>query len=176
MAHPDSTAQQIRLPIKVTQQQPAVEVLTWWFPEVRDDGAVMAMQWGTYRATMDVGVERSLVIATARDVAADYVGRFAGVDSTIPGKPPQAFTLDVTYENGVLRGLFDPSDGYLNKFALIRVGADLFTVGVYDKDGKIYEVLRPDMMVTFKREGATVVALEIRDDEDKLVSRARRVK
>ena len=176
MAHPDSTAQQIRFPIKVTQQQPAMEVLTWWFPEVRDDGATVAMQWGTYRATMDVGVERSLVIATARNVAAEYIGRFEGVDSTVPNKPPQRFALEVTHENGVLRGQLDPVDEYLKKFALIRVGPDLFTVGVYDKDGNIYEVLRPDMMVTFKRDGGKVVGFEVRDDEDKVMFRARRTR
>jgi hypothetical protein len=175
MAHPDSTAQQIRFPIKVTQQQPPLEALTWWFPDVRDDGAQLAMQWGTYRATMDVAVERSLVTTTSRDVAADYLGRFAGIDSTVAGKPPQRFTMNITHENGVLRGLFDPADDYLKKFALIRVAADLFTVGVYDKDGTIYEILRPDMMVTFKREAGKVVGFEIRDDDDKLMMTARRV-
>ncbi|MEO7520196.1 MAG: DUF2911 domain-containing protein, partial [Gemmatimonas sp.] len=175
MAHPDSTAQQIRLPVKVTQQ-PSMDVLTWWFPEVRDDGAVLAMGWGTFRATMNVTVEASLVSTTARDVAAAYVGRYEGTDSSDKSKPPQRYSINITHEQGVLRGVFDPTDEYLRKFALLLVGPDLFTVGVYDDGGRIYEVLRPDMMITFKREGGRVVGIEVRDDADNLVSTGRRVR
>lgn len=53
--HPDSTADQIRLPVKVTQE-PAIDPLTWSFPEVRDDGVIVSMQWGTYRVSFDVAV------------------------------------------------------------------------------------------------------------------------
>lgn len=56
--HPDSAADQIRLPVKVTQES-AIDPLTWAFPEVRDDGVVITMQWGTYRASFDVAVTPS---------------------------------------------------------------------------------------------------------------------
>src|SRR5687768_218513 len=76
MDHPDSTAQQIRFPVKVTQQQPPVDVLTCSFPEVRSNGASMVMAWDTFRAAVDVGVTPSLVYTTEQSVAADYVGTF----------------------------------------------------------------------------------------------------
>lgn len=44
--HPDSTAQQIRFPVR-PEQRPFAEALTWWFPGVRLTGATLAMQWGT---------------------------------------------------------------------------------------------------------------------------------
>jgi hypothetical protein len=56
--HADSTPQQIRFPVHV-MQEPTMDVLTWWFPEVRPDGALLVMQWGTYRASVNVIVQPS---------------------------------------------------------------------------------------------------------------------
>ncbi|MES2524786.1 MAG: DUF2911 domain-containing protein, partial [Gemmatimonadota bacterium] len=152
MDHPDSTAQQIRFPVKVTQQQqPSVDVLTWSFPEVRSNGASMVMAWDTFRTAVDVGVAPSLVYATEPAVAAEYVGRFEGKGTTESWIPPEPFSLTVVHDKGILRGDLVPEDKYLAHFALIRVAPDVFTVGVNDEKGEIYEVLRPDMMITFKR-------------------------
>jgi hypothetical protein len=56
----------------------------------------------------------------------------------------------------------------------VRVGPDYFTPGLYDKSGRIYEVLRPDMMVRFKRDGGRVVGFEVRGDGDELWTTATR--
>ena len=60
--------------------------------------------------------------------------------------------MNVTYDRGVLHGEFTPEDTYMKKFALIRVGRDMYTGGLYDDKGEIYEVLRPDMLVTVAAE------------------------
>lgn len=53
-------------------------------------------------------------------------------------------------------------------FAMIRVGPDIFTPGLYDKDGSIYEVLRPDMMFTFRSVAGQPVTFSVRSFDDSL--------
>lgn len=171
MEHPDSTAQQIRFPVKVTQE-PAMETLTWWFPSFSARGTTLAMQWGTYRVTADVRVAPTLSDKTPATVASEYVGRYRYVDKFAKDS---LSTLTLSYEDGVLRGQFTPEDPYMKKFAMIRVGPDLFVPGLYDAQGEIYEVMRPDMLYTFKRAGGKIVGLELRYDDDTLGGVATRI-
>jgi len=55
--HPDSTADQIRLPIR-TEERPFIEVLTWWFPEVTPTGVTLALQWGTRYVPIVIEVDK----------------------------------------------------------------------------------------------------------------------
>ncbi len=168
MEHPDSTAAQIRFPVRV-QTAPFAEVLTWSFPDVRASGGTLAMQWGTTRVAMKVDVEPSLPLTLPRADAEPYLGEFLSseVDSagTRRGTP---VVFRVLYENGTLKAEYDPKDSYMGRFALIRVAPDLFTPGLYDDRGQIYEVLRPEMMITFTRADGRVTGFEVRDDEDRL--------
>ena len=172
MAHPDSTAAQIRFPIKVEQSTPAVDALTWSFPDVRSGGATMHMQWGTYRAIVDVGVQPSLTYTLPSTESTQYIGRYAGreADDSAPKTP---WNMVVLYEEGMLKAEFDPADTYMNRFVLIRLAPDLFTAGLYQKgeivgNGEVYEVLRPDMMITFKRTDGKIVGFDVRNGDDKL--------
>ena len=174
MAHPDSTRTQIRFPVKVGSGS-ATEALTWSFPDVRSTGATMTMSWATTRVSVDVGVQPSLVAELPAGEAIPYVGRYAFIPMTKEDSmksKQDAFV--VTYENGILEGQFDPSDPYMQKFALLRIGPDTFAPGLYEK-GVIYEVLRPDLTIEFMRTGGRGTALEMRDDSDKLQGRALRV-
>lgn len=172
MEHPDSTPQQIRMPIPVEQVEPAMDVLTFAFPQVRSNGTLLTMQWGTYRASIDIGVQPSLTYTLAESEAQPYLGRYAATQQN--GVAPKSpWDLVVLYEGGRLKAEFDPKDTYLNRFVLIRVGPDIFAPGLYQKgeivaDGEIYEVLRPDMMITFTRREGKIVGFEIRDADDKL--------
>ncbi len=174
MEHPDSTAQQIRVPIPVEQVTPAMDVLTWAFPAVRSTGTLLTMQWGSFRASIDIAVQPSLTYTLAESDARPYLGRYTGkqADGTEPKTP---WDLVVLYEGGMLKAEFDPKDSYMNRFVLIRVGPDIFTAGLYEMGeivdgGQIYEVLRPDMMFTFKRRDGKIVGFEIRDADDKAES------
>lgn len=40
----------------------------------------------------------------------------------------------VDYENGTLKGQWDPMDRYFKHFALVRVASDWFVPGVYDSE------------------------------------------
>ena len=172
MDPPDSTVRTIRIPTHV-EQAPPVDVLTWSFPELRVDGGTIAMQWGVTRATLHLTVTPSLTGAMAEAEARPYLGRYAGMwtAENDSGKP---LALSVSYENGILKGEFDPADPYLGKFALIRVAPDIFVPGLYDKTGAIYEVLRPDMVATFTRVNGRPVSVAWRDAEDVLFAVGKR--
>jgi len=173
MAYPDSNPRQTRFPVK-RGTGPFTEVLTWSFPDVNAGGGTLAMQWGTTRVAFDLAVRPSLTVELPEADARAYVGRYASVDFDSTGKETRRNTTVVLYENGTLKAEFEPADRYMGRFALIRVGPDYFTPGLYDERGKIYEVLRPDMMVKFKRDGARVVGFEVRGEGDELWSTATR--
>ena len=174
MAHPDSTSSQIRFNVKA-QTAPFTEVLTWSFPDVRATGATLAMSWIKTRVSVEIGVPPSLVVELPSADASPYLGRYEFVPTTKEDSAKakkDAFV--VTYENGILKGQFDPNDDYMQKFALIRIGPDTFAPGIYEK-GEIYEVLRPDLTIEFARANGRPSSLEMRDDSDKLEGKAMRV-
>lgn len=170
MNPPDSSATQIRVRTPVGQA-PFVDVLTWSMPELTVSGGTLAMQWGTTRATLKVAVTPSLAVTMPAAEAQPYVGRYEYREvSPAPGASG-ASTFIVTYERGTLLARWDPNDAYMKTFALIRVGPDIFTAGLYDRDGTIYEVLRPDMMFTFRRPANGPVTFEVRGETDALEAR-----
>jgi hypothetical protein len=167
MDHPDSTKDQIRFPVKVAQVAPAVDVLTWEFPAIRNNGATVAMTWGTYRVTVDMTVTPTLSSAFPASDAAQYLGRFTFTKPDGSALPAQS-DLVVLHENGTLMAEFHPTDAYMKRFALIRVAPDMFVPGIYDEHGEIYEVLRPDVMLIFTRTNGVVTGIEMRNADDKL--------
>lgn len=164
MDPPDSTAKQVRIPVHV-EAVPFTEVLTWSFPELRINGGTLSMQWERARVSMNVEVEPSLTMSFPANEAAAYAGRYVYVEKDSAGKDkaPTAFTI--SHEDGTLKGQFTPNDPYLKKFALVRIAPDMFAAGVYDKNGQIYEVLKPDMVLEFKRVGGNLT-FTIRDGDD----------
>jgi hypothetical protein len=173
MEPPDSAARQIRFPVKI-DQAPFVDVLTWSVPELTAGSGTIAMQWGTTRATMKMVVQPTLQVTLAEAEARPYLGRYAytammGPDS---GKV-SAFV--VSYENGTLKGEYDPTVDWMGRFALIRVGPDIFVPGLYDSKGEIYEVLRPDMVITFTRVNGRPMNFEERWEDDTLGGTGKRL-
>lgn len=173
MDPPDSSATQIRFPIRA-EAGPFTEVLTWSFLEVRSSGGTLAFQWATTRVAMEFGVEPSLTVTLPEAEAAPYLGRYAYTEFDTLGKATRTIDFVVLYEDGTLKGEFVPEDGYMKRFALIRTGPDFFFPGLYDKDGKIYEVIRPDMSIEFTRANGRAETLEVRYDSDYLAARGKR--
>ncbi len=167
MEPPDSNAKQVRIATPVSQA-PFVDVLTWSMPELTVSGGTLAMQWGTTRATLKVGVTPSLEVTMPEADAKPYIGRYEYRDTRPEPGTTGIRAFIVTYEAGTLKARWDPNDNYMQTFALIRVGPDIFTPGLYDKDGTIYEVLRPDMMFTFRRFTGQPVTFSVRSDDDAL--------
>ena len=174
--HPKPNDTMIRVPVTTTLNAPSVEdAVTWTFPTITARGGSMAMQWERTRVTMPFSVTPTLTDLLAESEAKRYLGSYVLANGKT-GKPEG--TLIVTYERGGLKGHFDPNDEYMQTFALMKVAPDLFTVGLFMSaevyaDGEVYEVLRPDFMVTFTvKDGQARV--EARDASDELLFSGRR--
>lgn len=166
MDPPDSSAKQVRIPVKI-ESAPLTDVLTWSMPELGVDDGTLEMRWERVRVPLHVEVEPSLVMSFPQNEAQPYLGEYKWVEKDSKGvEKVMAFT--VSYEDNTLKGQWTPDDPYMKKFALIRIGPEMFTTGIYDKDGKIYEVTKPDVTVEFKREGGKVMSFTIRDIDDNL--------
>ncbi len=181
--HPTPDSTHIRIPVRADSAADAKEdVLTWSFPNITSRGGGMAMHWDRVRVTMDFTVEPTLSEFFPEQDAQRYIGRYVMVPP--PGAPPMPDSMPapavvVTYERGGLKGRIEPPDNYLQTFALMPVGPQIFTVGLYMAaevyaDGEIYEVLRPDFMITFA-EVDGVMTLEARGPDDELYFEGRRV-
>ena len=173
MFPPDSSDRQVRFPIH-PHDGPFTEVLTWSVPEIRADGGTLVMQWGRTRVDMQVEVEPSLRITMDEADALPYLGEYTFTRNRRAGATVTS-KFFVVYEQNTLKGYWEPDDAYYHHFALIRIAPDWFAPGVYDEQGRIYEVYRPDMTVEFKREEGRVMSLEIRMDNDFVWGTAKRV-
>ena len=167
---PDSNAKQIRIPVSVTTA-PFTDVLTWSMPEMRIDGGTLEFRWERARAALSVDVTPSLVMTMPASEAAAYTGvyTYTKLDN---GKPGKTITLTITHEDNTLKGQYDPDDPYFKKFALVRIAPNWFAPGIYDKTGKIYEVLRPDETWEFTRKAGKVGSFVVRGEDDEVFARA----
>jgi hypothetical protein len=174
MKHPDSTATQIRFAAH-PEEIPFTEVLTWSMPALRSNGGTLAMDWERVRVPIALEVKPSLPSTLAAADAAPYVGTYRWANLDKDGKEKKVFKFLVTYENGTLKGRWDPDDDYMKQFALIRIAPDWFVPGLYDTKGEIYEVLKPELVFEFTQAGGKAVSATMRNNEDKLYGRATRV-
>ena len=172
MTPPDSSAVQVRF-AATPQHVPFTDVLTFSVPEVRANGGTLAMQWERVKIPIDIEVEPSLAITMAESDAKPFVGTYEHTQSSRDGKGAVS-TFTVTYENGTLKGQWEPNDSYMNKFALIRVAPDWFVPGIYDRNGVVYEVLRPDMLLEFSRTNGRVTGYDMREEDDKVFASGKR--
>ncbi len=176
-AHPKPSDRQIKITVRADSSAARSEdVLTFSFPSVTSRGASIAMHWHHMRVTMAYTVEPTLTELLPEAQATRYVGRYAIAPTTTDTTQG---AMIITYAKGGLKARFEPEDSYMQTFALMRVGPDIFTAGLYMSaevyaDGEIYEVLRPDFMLTF-RELDGIMQFEVRGERDQLYFSARRV-
>jgi len=178
MSHPKPSARHIKVTVQADSSADwSEDALTFSFPSVTARGATIAMHWHRMRVTMPYTVEPTLSELTPESEVSRYVGRYTitAADSSWTGSD----ALIVSYANGGLKARFEPDDDYMKTFALMRVAPDLFTAGLYMAaevfaDGEIYEVLRPDFMITF-REVDGRLQLEVRGERDQLHFTGRRI-
>ena len=165
MNRPDSSAAQIRIPVKA-EAVPFTDVLTWSFPEIRETGGTVTMEWERARIPLKLDVEPSLVTTLPASEAAQYLGEYAFTED--PTGKPKLMLVTITHENGTLKARFTPEDPYMKKFALVKIGPDWFAPGVYDEKGALYEVMKPDYVMEFKRANGKIEKFELRDIDDNM--------
>lgn len=161
--HPTPKSTQIHIPLRVDSAD-VEDVLTFSFPSISANGGTLAMRWARTRVSADFTVTPSLSDLLPEKDAAPYVGTYA---LRGPKDKADSGQLIVTYEGGGLKARFEPEDSYMKTFALMRVGPNVFTAGLYEK-GVIYEVLKPDMMFTFTLAPGKPATFEVRQDDDTL--------
>ncbi len=172
MDPPDSSASQIRFAARV-EKAPFTDVLTFSMPEMRANGGTLALQWERARVPIDVEVEPSLSVTMPEADAKPFLGVYTQSDSMSGGKVNTS-TLTVTYENGTLKGEYEPVDPYMKRFALIRIAPDWFAPGIYDKSGQVYEVMRPDMIFEFARANGRATTYVVRSYDDDVSATGKR--
>ena len=173
MAHPDSTAQQIRFPVQ-RAERPFAEVLTWSFPEIRRTGATLAFQWGSVYIPLEIEVEPTYSVAFPAAESAPYVGTYDYKWSMPGAGDPKPISFIVSYENGSLLGRWDPVPyPEWSRFALIRIAPNWFVPGFLDDKGEVYEVEK-GMVFEFKLTSGRAAELEVRGEDDKVMASAKR--
>ncbi len=170
---PDSNPAQIRFAVQA-REAPFTEVLTWSMPALRVNGGTLVMNWDRTAVSLNAGVSPTLITTMPLADAQQYLGRwdFSEVDST--GKVTKTSPLVLDYENGTLKGRVGLWNDYLKHFAMVRVAPDWFVPAVYDKEGVIYEVLRPDVTIEFTREKGRPMTFEWRGEDDKVFAKGTR--
>lgn len=136
---PDSADGQIHIAVE-TRKAPHVEMLTWSFPTVSGDGAVLQMQWGSTAVPVDVVVQPTKPTRLAAEDIAQYVGRYELKVMEGIGYPTDAW-LEVTEEDGVLRGRmpFPVHHGDELAFDMVPAGMHRFNPGLYH-DGELFNI------------------------------------
>jgi hypothetical protein len=171
MAHPDSNASQIRIPVQ-PETVPFTDVLTWSMPALRIDGGTLAMQWERVRVPVDITVEPSLVTTFPADKATAYLGEYLFTEADSTGKPTtKTQIVTVTHEDGTLKARFTPEDPYMKKFALVSIAPDWFAPGIYDEKGVLYEIMKPEFTMEFTRQNGRAVSFVLRAMDDSVWGR-----
>jgi hypothetical protein len=182
---------QIRFPVRPETRTPKLEVLTWWFPEIRADGVIMAMQWGATYVPLNVTVEPSRPTTLARNLAEAFLGKYemkfvepeadssAAKDSSSvephgeSGGPPKSMAFEVFYDKGSLYASWDPPPfPGMDTLLLIKMADEWFFPAVM-KDGQIYDAM-DDFVIEFKVERGRATGFEVRIESDELIATATR--
>ena len=170
---PDSSPAQIRFAIH-PREAPFAEVLTWSWPDLRVNGGTLAMNWEKVTVALKVGVSPSFSTTMPFADAQPYLGSYDFMEVDTTGKVTKTSPLVLDYEDGTLKGRVGLWNNYLGHYAMIRVAPDWFVPGVYDKNGEIYEVLRPDVTIEFTRVNGRPMTFEWRGDDDKVFAKGTR--
>jgi hypothetical protein len=173
MEPPESTTTQVRFPVR-PEAAAFTEVLTWSMPALSAGGGTLAMTWGKVRIPIEITVQPSYILTMSAADAAPYLGRYSYAVRVGPDSG-KVSTLTVSHEDNTLRGQWEPNDPYFKKFALIRIAPNWFAPGVYDANGVIYEIYKPEMTFEFTVSGGKATALEVRTEDDKVEATGKRI-
>jgi Protein of unknown function (DUF2911) len=161
----------IRIPVK-RESRPPMEVLSWWFPEVRPDGAKLAFQWGTEYVPLRITVPASHPIALAADVARRYVGAYTFKWTDQPDSA-KASNIDVYHEGGALRARWDkPPFPEFGNLILVPSGEHWFWPAMLEK-GEVFDVAN-DIVFEFAVTDGRATGFEVRDTKDEVIAKGTR--
>jgi len=161
---PDSTAAQIRYPVK-PGVGPFTEMLTFSFQDVHGEEGTLILRWGTTEVRFALEVEPKHTLTIAEADAKPYLGTYkfhwgSGPDST------GASTTTLVYENGMLIGHWVPAPWpEIATFVLVRIAKDWFMVGTME-NGKLTDLM-DEWTFQFTRTDGVVTKYEAWSDQEK---------
>jgi hypothetical protein len=180
---------QIRFPVS-RETRPFMEGLTWWFPRVSGNNAILAMQWDTVYVPLHLKVPSSYSTAVTPAVARRLTGVYqvhfepdpVSADTTLltpvdPITPDLRFTI--RQEGTELRGVMDPplyqsEEGYRDWILIpIRDGGEFFRLGRF-VNGELIEVF-DFFALQFDSAGDRAATFEARETNDRFMGRGTRV-
>lgn len=160
---PDSAADQIHVAVQ-PERASHVEILTWSFPAIAGDGALLAMNWGETRVPVNVVVQPTRPVTLTAEDRARYIGSYQLSIMEGIGWPVSA-ELEVFEAGDMLRGrmpfAFHPGDELV--FDMVPAGQDRFSPGLY-RDGKLFNV-EPGGTFEFDLESDRAAHVRIRGAE-----------
>lgn len=164
---PDSTADQVRFAIHPIAGL-TTEVLTWSFPEVRNDGATLALAWGRVQVSMAIGVEPSHPLVFPRDSSRVYAGSYAlRFTDVADSEKPSRFTLSHDREHDWLVGTWDPAPTpTMASFTMVHIADGTFLIASM-QHGEVLES-DPDWVLEFSVREGRATGFELRGPKDKL--------
>ena len=111
-------------------------MLTWSFPTVSGDAAVLQMRWGTTAVPVEVLVEPTKAATLAAEDRTPYVGRYELSIMEGVGYPTDAWLEVTESRDGTLRGRmpFPIHPGDELEFDLVPAGMHRFNPGMYHGD------------------------------------------
>jgi len=160
---PDSSAEQIHLTAD-PGTAPHAELLTWTFPAVSGDVALLRMHWGTTTLPLQVEVQPTRAVTLQEDQRAVYMGTYQMKIPPGIGWPTTA-AFEVTSKGGMLRGHLPfgihPGDDF--EFDLLPAGIDRFHAQLY-RNGKLFNV-EAGVIFEFHTDGDTATGVTFRGVE-----------
>jgi hypothetical protein len=153
------------------EEKSRMDVLTWWFPEVRSDRTVLAMQWDKYYVPLTIKVESSYAMAVPADIGRPMVGSY---EMRWTGDP-SAMKVDITYDRGSLWAHVDPAPfpGY-DTMVLLRMKDDSYIPGWWINN-ELYDA-SDDMMMEFKIENGKATGFDVRSKDDSIIASGSRTR
>jgi hypothetical protein len=118
-----------------------VEMLTWSFPTVSGDAAVLAMRWGSTKVPLQVMVQPTAAVTLAEEQRKPLLGAYALEVLPGIGYPTEADFRVREADDGTLRAWmsFPIHEGDELEFDLIPAGPDRFNPGLY-RDGELFNI------------------------------------
>ena len=170
---PDSIASQIRWTVRPSTGA-FQETLTWSFPEVRPDGAVLHFAWGPKTLALNAVVRPSHPLTIARADAEPFLGTYEWKwnDST----DTKTQRMELYYDADRIRQRYTPfPDWYplLQNQPMVRINDAWFYPAII-RDGKLWEMVA-DMVFEFTIKDGKAMSFEMRDDKDTLLGSGKRV-
>jgi hypothetical protein len=150
---PDTSEAITRISVK-PESGPHLERLTFSFPTITPDGAVLEMHWGTTLVQLPIRVPPSRPLALSSAAMRKYAGTY---QLTFFNRNVR---MDVFEQNGKLRGTLRPNPmPYDSVFDLLPTSKDRFSPLFY-RSGQPFDL--EDFAVVFIDENGRVVSVEWR--------------